>query len=247
MAQSPRILIPVPTSFDMAYNQRTWPEYAEAVRRSGNEAVRLELGQDVRALEAAAAEAHGILLPGSGADWNPARYGHAADAASARPDAQREEADSVLIETAIRRTVPLFCICFGMQSLNVLHGGSLVQDLLPVPVNHRARGVAEAHSVLVAANSRLGGIVESSSGGQMDGFVRIPVNSSHHQAAGIPGDELSIVARCPEDGVIEAVEGNDPKHWMIGVQWHPERTIATSAPSAALFQAFVKAAAERAA
>ena len=246
MAHLPRILIPVPTSFDPEYNHRTWPEYAEAVRQEGGDPVRLDLTMDTRELERAAVAVHAILLPGSGADWDPDRYGHATNPASARPDAVRQATDTALIDAAVRSRIPLFCICFGMQSLNVLHGGSLVQDLLPVPVNHRARGVAEAHSVLIAADSRLGRIVAPHCSESRDGLLRLGVNSSHHQAAGVPGDSLAISARCPEDGVIEALESTDPQHWLVGVQWHPERTAGRSAASAALFREFVSTAAERA-
>ena len=41
---TPRIAIPVPTSTDLSYNQRSWPSYATAVTRSGGEPVAIELG-----------------------------------------------------------------------------------------------------------------------------------------------------------------------------------------------------------
>jgi putative glutamine amidotransferase len=34
---------------------------------------------------------------------------------------------------------------------------------------------------------------------------------------------LRVVARSPDDGVIEAVEA-EAHPWLIGVQWHPERS-----------------------
>jgi putative glutamine amidotransferase len=70
------------------------------------------------------------------------------------------------------------------------------------------------------------------------------VNSSHHQAVGIVGDGLRIVARSPEDNVVEGVEGMAADHFVLGVQWHPERTYETSAASRALFARFVAAARE---
>ena len=39
----PRIAIPVPHSNDLAYSQRSWPQYAETVERSGGEAVKIPL------------------------------------------------------------------------------------------------------------------------------------------------------------------------------------------------------------
>jgi putative glutamine amidotransferase len=79
-----------------------------------------------------------------------------------------------------------------------------------------------------------------------DGFLRLPVNSSHHQAIGIPGDGLRVSARSPEDGVVEAVEGTPEGvggRFVLGVQWHPERTFEESAASRALFARFIAEAA----
>ena len=77
-----------------------------------------------------------------------------------------------------------------------------------------------------------------------DGEPDITVNSSHHQAADIVGDGLKLVAWCEDDQVKEAVEGTSDDHFVLAVQWHPERTCDKDAASRALFQAFVRAAAE---
>jgi putative glutamine amidotransferase len=75
------------------------------------------------------------------------------------------------------------------------------------------------------------------------------VNSSHHQAVAICGDGLRVVARCPQDGVVEAIEncrntnGTAANHFVLAVQWHPERTMDSSAASRALFARFVAEAA----
>lgn len=148
---------------------------------------------------------------------------------------------------------PIFAICFGTQMLNVWRGGTLVQHLMPMPVNHKAgRTVAVAHTAAVAADSLLGELAGKEEVPKCDGFLRLPVNSSHHQAIGIPGDGLRVSARSPEDGVVEAVEqsvGNagTPEgvggNFVLGVQWHPERTFEQSAASRALFSRFVEEAA----
>jgi gamma-glutamyl-gamma-aminobutyrate hydrolase PuuD len=68
------------------------------------------------------------------------------------------------------------------------------------------------------------------------------VNSSHHQSADIIGDGLRVVARCPDDGIIEALEGTATGHFVLAVQWHPERSVGEDEPSRAIFRAFVGAA-----
>ena len=100
----------------------------------------------------------------------------------------------------------------------------------------------------IAPDSLLGTIIPPEEAPQRDGFLRLPINSSHHQAIGIPGDGLRIAARCPQDAVIEAVEGgqdatNPGAHFVLGVQWHPERSYDISPASKALFERFIAEAA----
>ena len=245
--QRPRILIPIPTSFDPPYNAKSWPEYAAAVRDAGGEPIEVPLTHTIAELEALAWSAGGILLPGSGADVDPSRYGHERNPASAQADGLREQTDQTLLEAAERSKIPLLGICLGLQSLNVYHGGTLIQDLDPLPVNHRAgRSVAVAHTAVFSRDSRLGSALGNAVEVTPDDdeFSRLPVNSSHHQAVGTPGEELRVAARCPDDGVIEALEGSDPDHWLLGVQWHPERTCGTES-SRAIFRAFLQAAGAR--
>jgi len=73
----------------------------------------------------------------------------------------------------------------------------------------------------------------------------IPVNSSHHQSAEVVGRGLRVVARCPDDGIIEALEGTSPDHFVLAVQWHPERSVEDDEPSRAIFRALIEAARER--
>ena len=68
------------------------------------------------------------------------------------------------------------------------------------------------------------------------------VNSSHHQAIRIPGDNLLVSAVSPGDGVIEAVELDSSEQFVLAVQWHPERTYTGCAFSRAIFAGFVQAA-----
>jgi gamma-glutamyl-gamma-aminobutyrate hydrolase PuuD len=73
----------------------------------------------------------------------------------------------------------------------------------------------------------------------------LPVNSSHHQSAGQIGDGLQVSARCPADGIVEALEGTAPDHFVLAVQWHPERSIDLDEPSRAIFRALIAAAKSR--
>jgi len=239
----PKIAIPMPTSFDPAYNRLNFSAYTDAVRSCGGAPVEVPLRLSDREVRQLASECAGILLPGSPADVDPALFGQERDSATAPADIARERIDRTLLEEAYGENKPVLGICFGTQMLNVFRGGTLVQDLGFMPVNHSAgRAVAVAHSAAVTDGSLLGGIIDMDECVRLDGVVRLPMNSSHHQAVGIPGSDLRISARCPQDGVVEAIEGpfaGTKPHFVLGVQWHPERTIDSSSTSRALFSRFL--------
>jgi len=125
-------------------------------------------------------------------------------------------------------------------------------------VNHEAgRTVAVAHTVELSPDSKLAGILcgdsrpRLSSRAQLGGKASTPeaivlqVNSSHHQSADTIGDGLRISALCPDDGIIEGLEGTAPNHFVLAVQWHPERSVDEDEPSRAIFRALIGAAQTR--
>jgi len=179
----------------------------------------------------------GVLLPGSRADVDPAKYDAPRDPHTAAADAGRDTVDELLLQDAYNMRKPVLGICYGLQALNVYRTGTLVQHIESTIDHAIGRKAAIAHTVEVEPATRLATILHQS--------PKISVNSSHHQSAGIIGDGLRAVARCPEDGVIEAVEGTSPDHFVLAVQWHPERSVDDDEPSRAIFQALVEAARER--
>lgn len=235
------IAIPEPTSNDPAYNQRSLPQYIAAIQSAGALATVVPLHERQDRVARLLAGVQGVLLPGSGYDLEPQAYGEQRIAACHDPDPDRAAVDELLLQDAFNLHKPILAICYGVQALNVWRNGSLIQDLTVAgrtAVNHRpGREVSEAHQVKIAPGSRLSKVAPDSTG-------PIQVNSSHHQALGTPGDNLRVTAICPADGVIEGVELDSPDHFVVGVQWHPERTYAFSAFSRAIFSAFVRAASQ---
>jgi putative glutamine amidotransferase len=144
--------------------------------------------------------------------------------------------DELLLQEAFSLHKPVFAICHGTQSLNVWLNGTLVQDL-KTAVDHRpGREVVEAHPIRITPGSRLAKLLPP-------GFPAEPqVNSSHHQAIRVVGDSLLVSAVSLGDETVEAVELNSSEHFVLGVQWHPERTYTQSPFSRAIFAAFVQAA-----
>jgi putative glutamine amidotransferase len=245
----PRIAIPMPHSTDLEYAQRAIPQYERAVELAGGIPVRIPLDQTPDELKTMIASCAGVLLPGSKSDVNPAKFHQPASPHSAAADARREVVDFLLLDDAYTRRKPVLGICYGLQSLNVYRHGSLIQhipDFLPEParnrVDHEAgRKVAVAHIVEIVPESNLHRIVNGSTHDEASGKLTLPVNSSHHQSADAIGEDLRIVARCPEDGIIEALEGTTSDHFVLAVQWHPERSVDQDQYSPSIFKALVLA------
>jgi putative glutamine amidotransferase len=230
------IAIPEPTSSDTEYNQRSLPPYLAALHSAGVTPVVVPLHERPDRVARLLRGVQGILLPGSRFDVDPQRFGEDPIPECGEADPGRAAVDELLLQDAFNLQKPILAICHGTQTLNVWRNGSLIQDL-KTSVNHQpGRTVAHAHPAQITPGSRLGRIVPAAEG-------PLPqVNSSHHQAVRISGDNLLVAAVSPVDGVIEAVELDSPTHFVVGVQWHPERTYTQSAFSRAIFAAFAAAA-----
>jgi putative glutamine amidotransferase len=232
----PRIAIPVPHSNE-EYAARALPQYEHAVEMAGGEPVRIPLDQPPAQVMKLIERCDAVLLPGSKADVDPAKYDRPRDLRTHASDAGRDTVDELLLQDAYNMRKPLLGICYGLQSLNVYRTGTLVQHI-ESKINHEAgRQVSVAHSVEVEPGSRLAEILGESR--------KLPVNSSHHQSAEVIGDGLRAVAKCAEDDVVEAVEGTAADHFVLAVQWHPERSVDEDEPSRAIFRALVEAARTR--
>lgn len=155
----------------------------------------------------------GLLLTGGG-DIAPSRYGAQPVPETSGVDPGRDAFEIALVEEAVARDLPLLAICRGMQLLNVVLGGSLVQHL-PAVTEHAhdltQRWAEGVHPVRIDPDSHLAEAL---------GVVAVEVNSIHHQAVERPAPGARAVAWAP-DGTVEALEIPDSPH-VVAVQWHPE-------------------------
>ncbi len=232
------IAIPEPTSLDPDYNQRSIGAYISSIKSAGATPILLPLHERQDRVARVLASVQGVLLPGCKYDIDPERYGEERKPDCGPTDPARAAVDELLLQDAFNLRKPILGICAGLQMLNVWLNGTLIQHI-DSPVNHRPGAqVLEAHQVNLVPGTRLVGLLPLK---EISG-QRLMVNSSHHQAIKQIGDNLRVAARSTEDGIIEAVELNSTEHFVLGVQWHPERTYAHSASSRAIFAAFVQAA-----
>jgi putative glutamine amidotransferase len=244
LAPAPKIRVGIPyrTKKEELSNKRdAYDKYLAAVKSAGAEPVEISLGLTPEELLDISDTLDAVVLTGSPADVEPSLFHAARNPKTAEPDAARERTDFALLDHAITEQKPVLAICYGVQSLNVFLGGPLVQDIpseIHTKIQHSwtgHEGPEPHHEVTFDAGSRLA---------QMAGATKARVNSSHHQSVLRPGRDLRVVAHAP-DGVIEAVEWTGDANWIVGVQWHPERMVATDDLSRSLFRELAAAAVAR--
>jgi putative glutamine amidotransferase len=248
----PRVGVPYRTSAEEAAGNNTkHAEYCDAVRKAGGEPVAISLQLGGAELKKLTHTLDAYVLPGSPADLDPALYGAARSPKCDDADPARERTDYTLLEDAFVNVKPVLAICYGAQILNVRLGGTLYQDIeseLPGSLTHTKDGIAKGapdpvHDAVIVPGGELAQIAASNGLEQSgDGFWA-RVNTSHHQSIKEIGHGLRVAARAP-DGVIEAVEHEPHKHWVMGVQWHPERPTHEKmgdALSEDLFRSFMQA------
>ncbi len=232
----PRIAIPLPHGSDPEYAERAIPQYERAIELSGGEPVRIPLDHTPAAVMKLIERCDAVLLPGSKADVDPAKFGAEKHPKTEPADPKRDTVDELLLQDAFNMRKPVLGICYGLQILNVYRSGTLLQHIQSSVDHEAGRKVPVAHQVEIEPGSRLAEIV---------GGETIAANSSHHQSADIVGDGLKVSARSPEDGIIEGLEGTTPDHFVLAVQWHPERSFDEDGRSRAIFGALVEAAREK--
>jgi putative glutamine amidotransferase len=164
-----------------------------------------------------AAQLDGLLLQG-GNDVAPQSYGETPLCAQWAGDPVRDRYEMELIQAFIDAGKPVFGICRGLQMLNVHFGGTLYQDIPtqnPQARCHVDRSHYEKlhHEITLEPGTRLAALYP--------GLGRATVNSIHHQAIKDLAPALVAEARCPEDGLVEAIRTREGP-WVAAVQWHPE-------------------------
>jgi putative glutamine amidotransferase len=220
--------------YDVCYGN-----YAQVVQKAGGLPVLVPAHLKTETLQAIYSRLDAVMLPGGG-DVNPARYQAAADSTVTGVDDLRDNAEFHLAEWSLKDDRPLFGICRGLQVMNVVMGGTLMQDI-PSAVGAQIRHnqprteprAQRLHDVTVDADSRLAKIM---------GATTVPVNSIHHQAIETVAPGVRVTAHAP-DGIIEAMEIPD-KYYALAVQWHPE-DLTDDIRIMRLFSAFIQAAQAR--
>jgi putative glutamine amidotransferase len=171
---------------------------------------------DIR-LDDYAAALDGLVLQG-GNDVAPENYGETPQHVDWHGDRIRDRYELELIGAFVKAGKPVLGVCRGFQLINVMYGGTLLQDIAtqrPTSASHRDVSVYEhhLHAVDLVPGTRLAALYP--------GVSRVVTNSIHHQGIKDLAPGFIVEARCPEDGMIEAIRGAGPSY-IAAVQWHPE-------------------------
>jgi len=165
------------------------------------------------------------------------RENYASDADHTLGLARREQ-EMAAIKTAFEHRIPLFGVCGGMQRINVIKGGTLKQH---VEGGHQGNSAPHTPTrcVQVLENSKLAFLANGQHTAYVPTFAdntgpltlqqaEKNINSYHHQVLDTIGDGLVRNAAAalidkPNEITLMGLESRRPdKHFVLGVQWHPE-------------------------
>src|SRR5436190_6214670 len=164
--------------------------YLDAILWAGGLPLMIPTTNDREIIREYVSRVHGVLLPGSPTDVDPAHYGASPHEKLGKLYPERDTTDFAILDFVEQAGLPLVGICFGVQSLNVYRGGSLVQDIPAVVDNAVAHDNDDAadnpshparHLVRLSADSLIA---------RLAGKAEIEVNSYHHQSVQTTGRNL---------------------------------------------------------
>lgn len=212
--------------------------YADAVLKAGGLPFVLPYSDDRTVIEAYLDRVSGIIVTGGHFDIPPEAYGESAREGLGPLKTGRTAFETLLMQEALKRNMPVLGVCGGMQLLNVVLGGTLVQDIqreLQNAKDHEQKNdrTQPSHPVDVKDGTVLA---------EHLGRGQIMVNSTHHQAVKKTGEKVVISAVSP-DGVVEGIEAPSYQ-FAVGVQWHPELLVGSMPVHLGLYRALVHKARE---
>ena len=206
--------------------------YYDCVYAAGGVPVILPPMEDEADIDLMLERLDGVVMIG-GADLDPRRDGFMLHPTVRPMESRREVFDRTLMKLVAERRMPVFGIGAGMQLLNLSQGGNLflhIPEDLPSAIPHRdPSDIGHKHGLDITSGS----VME-----RVYGEGEIRVCSRHHMAIDEVAPGFDVTARCP-DGVVEAIESNQPDWFAMGTQFHPESDSA-SALDLRIFEEFIE-------
>jgi gamma-glutamyl-gamma-aminobutyrate hydrolase PuuD len=210
---------------------RVNPNYVHAVHAAGGLPVPLPWILSADEADDVLGRLHGVLFTGS-EDLDPSLWGEVKHPKTTFMHPHRMTTEIEMSQAILRRPLPVLAVCGGMQTINVVAGGSLHQHIPDIDdelLEHIDPELERRHGVEALAESLIGEVCGPA----------FETNTGHHQAINRLGSGLTATAWCT-DGLVEAFEGAN-EVFLVGVQWHPERLL-DDPGQAALFTSLTAAA-----
>lgn len=214
-------------------------DYSDSIILAGGIPIVIPYIASVEMLENICELADGLLLSG-GEDIDPSLYGEDPKPYLGVISPERDDIEKRLTELFLDVNKPILAICRGLQLLNAVEGGTLLQDIeQEYPgenksecMQHRQNAPRDhlSHKINIESGTLLEKIV---------GAEQIRINTFHHQAVKqvAPGYRVNAVST---DGIIEGIESMSHQ-FVLGVQWHPENLSRNDVAARSLFTAFIQA------
>lgn len=190
--------------------------YVRAVEAAGGTPILVAPTRDREVLDDLMRLMDGLVVTGGAFDIDPVHYGQVQEGRLDAPKPERTAFEWALLSAALAHDIPVLGICGGMQLLNVVLGGTLIQDIRtqnPSALDHEQPTSPRETYHRVE-------LIEGTALARALGARTCDVNSTHHQAVEHLGRGLVVLGRSP-DGTIEAIGRSDDLA-VVGVQWHPE-------------------------
>ena len=235
MPKKPLIGLTLDLETSKTYSKFPWyalrENYCSSISQYGG--IPIPLVYDNKSINSILDIIDGLVITGGAFDIDPKYYSERKKYKNIFIKNERTEFEINICNRALKKNIPILGICGGQQLINIVYGGSLVQDIkkdLTTNIEHEQKNPRNqvSHSVKLNLSSKLYKIIKKKS---------IMVNSAHHQSIKTAGKGLTVNAIAP-DGIIEGIE-DQSKDFCIGVQWHPEFMIKQNDNK--LFKSFVKA------
>ncbi len=203
------------------YNYASFPwyalrqNYADSVIKAGGIPLMLPYQHD--SIEEILSIIDGLIVPGGDEDIHPKFYNQDFTSDRTITNDQRDNFEILITKKVLEKNIPFLGICRGMQLLNIVCGGDLIQHL-PNYVSDTGINHEQAHPKHILSHKII--ITPKTLLATLSNAETCMVNSTHHQAVGKLGNGLIVSATAP-DGIIEAIESISHR-FVMGVEWHPE-------------------------
>ena len=212
--KKPLIGITLDSEKKKTYSKFPWyalrENYLSSISRFG--VIPIPLLHDKKLIKSFSNILDGLIITGGDFDIDPKIYNQTKKG-SKNIKNKRTVFEINIFNKFIELNKPILGICGGAQIINVASGGTLIQDLIKIPINHEQINPRNqtSHKINIRKKSKLYKICNKD---------KIKVNSAHHQSVKKLGKNLIVSAKS-NDGIIEGIEHKEHK-WCIGLQWHPE-------------------------